>query len=1109
MPDQQPRYRSRPGRMSAAAWGALACLVALLAAPLSARGALLDDFEDLSAWSTGASEGVNVELAQDEGQRGMAMRVDFDFKGHAGYLIARKQVDWPLPDDYQFTFYIRGDAPENNLEIKFIDASGQNVWWASLRHFEFSQRWRKVTVKKRHIEFAWGPDRSELKEVAQIEFAIAAGRGGAGSVWIDQLSFAERDLEPYDLTPELKASTSAESSAPAAVLDGDPATSWHSGTVSEEQWLLIDFEKVREYGGLVIDWGDEDFATTYDVEISDDEREWQHAFRVEAGNGGRDYLYLPETDSRYLRLNLKRSARGAGYAIKSIDVKPYQFATSPNSFFAAIAKDAPRGDYPRYYADEQSYWTVAGVKGDFQKALIDETGTVEPGEGWGSIEPFLYLDEGLVTWNDVVPIQELEQGYLPVPSVTWTRPSAKPGARLKITALAAGPPGRSSLWLRYRISNESAGQLKGRLFLALRPFRVNPPWQTLNGGGGVIRTQELSYGDGRVSIDRDRTVIPLSGPDGFGAARFEDGSITDYLRAGALPQSARVLDNFGYASGALEYDFDLAAGQEKDVFLIVPLHEESPAPPPAPTAEDAQRLWAETFDATVRDWHSTLDRVAIELPGDGQRLVDSLKTTLAYILINADGAALHPGPRAYKRSWIRDGALISAALLRVAHPEEVRAFIEWYAGYQFESGAIPCCVDDRGADLAVEHDSHGQWLYLLAEYYRFSRDVGLLTEMWPSVVRVVDYIDQLRQKRRTAEYETAGKRMYYGMVPESISHEGYIQNPVHSYWDGLFVLLGLKDATRIATILGEDERAAAFARIRDEFRADLYASMAQSMKRHNITYIPGAAELGDFDFTSTAIAADPVGELRNLPEPAFAETFAEYWRYFTARKNDQNDEAQFERYTPYEFRIVGPLIRMGLKQQAHEVLNYLFEGQRPSGWNSWAEVVWRDPRVPGFIGDMPHSWVGAEYIRSVRTLFAYEREGDRALVLGAGLLPGWALKGEGVSVRRLPTHFGTLNYSVGRGDGAELVVSIGGDISMPPGRIVVRSPLEQPLVGVSVNDHEIESFTDREAVIDRFPAKVVLRYAGLPAVAEEGGGSQNPVPKRQGQDLGVGEGRES
>ncbi len=1068
MPEKQSRFRARSPATAALCW----TLSLLALAALPARAELIDDFEEVGSWSAGASEGVSVEIAQDDGRRGMAMRLDFDFNDNAGYLIARKTFDLALPDDYAFTFYIRGEAEENNLEIKLIDKSGQNVWWASLRHFEFSRDWRKVTIKKRHIEFAWGPDSSELRRVAAIEFALAAGRGGEGSVWIDQLAFDERDLGPYDLTPELSASTSGDGSAPVAALDDDQATVWHSGAVAEEQWLLIDFMKVREYGGLVIDWAGEDFARTYDVQISDDARDWRTAFSVTAGNGGRDYVYLPETESRYLRLDLKRSERGAGYAVRDIEVKPYQFAASPNSFFQAIAGDAPRGLYPRYFADEQSYWTVVGVKRDHQRALVDESGRVEPGEGWGSIEPFLYLNDELITWDDVETSQQLEGGYLPMPSVTWSRP----GTWLQISAFAAGEPGASSLWLRYRVSNTSAERLQGKLFLALRPFRVNPPWQTLGMGGGAIRIQDLRYAGGTVTMNGDKTVVPLSRPEGFGAARFEDDSITSFLVRGRLPEPGAVFDSFGYASGALEFDFDLAAGQQKDVYLLVPLHEgAAPALPDNLDQEAAARLWNAAFEATAADWRQTLDRVAIELPGEGRKIAETLKSTLGYILINADGAALQPGPRAYKRTWIRDGALISAALLRLAHPDEVRAFIEWYAPYQFDDGSIPCCVDARGADRAVEHDSHGQWIYLIGEYYRFTRDVGLLTQHWPSIVETVDYINQLRQKRRTAEYEQPAKLMYYGLVPESISHEGYIQNPVHSYWDGMFTLLGLKDAAQIATVLGEHDYAAAFATMRNEFRSDLYASIERSMERHGISYIPGAAELGDFDFTSTAIAVDPVGELRSIPQPAFGRTFNEYYRYFSARLADRNNEPQFERYTPYEFRIVGPLVRMGLKKEAHELLQFFLAGQRPSAWNSWAEVVWRNPRSPGFIGDMPHTWVGAEYIRSVRTMFAYEREGDRALVVGAGLLPEWVLSEEGVSVRRLPTYYGTLNYTARRGGKSDLVVILSGDVNPPPGKhraaLAARAAADRGH-RQRRRDHELQraGSGDRSVPGDRCPA---------------------------------------
>ncbi len=114
-------------------------------------------------------------------------------------------------------------------------------------------------------------------------------------------------------------------------------------------------------------------------------------------------------------------------------------------------------------------------------------------------------------------------------------------------------------------------------------------------------------------------------------------------------------------------------------------------------------------------------------------------------------------------------------------------------------------------------------------------------------------------------------------------------------------------------------------------------------------------------------------------------------------------------------------------------------------------------------------------------MFAYEREGDQALVVGAGLLPDWVLSDSGVSARRLPTYYGTLNYSIRPRNDRELVVTLSGDVAVPPGGIVLSSPLDQPLAGVTVNDREIQDFGEREAVINQFPATVVLRYAAPPS----------------------------
>lgn len=1060
-----------PTRLATALW-------LLLTIPLSAVAITLDNFGTVSGWQVATSNGISAEIAQDTGHHDMGMRLDFNFHGGGGFVIAHKLLSMTLPDNYSFSFYVRGEAPMNTLEFKLIDPTGENVWWAKRRDFRFTGDWQKVTVKKRHLSFAWGPSGGgEPKQIGAIELAISAGNGGKGSVWIDDLRFEPREpTGPYTETPEVRASTTAEGFDTAALFDPDPATGWRSGAVAEEQWLQIDFGKLREYGGLTLDWDPDDYAKSYRVLVSDDGKEWDQAFKVDSGNGGRDYVYLPDVESRYLRLELRRSSRGQGYAIRDLQVKSYQFSATPNDFFSAIAQESPRGAYPRYFAGEQSYWTVVGVAGDDKEALFNQEGMVEVDKGGFSIEPFLHIDGDLITWSDASPTQELVEGYLPIPTVTWQ----SHGLRLAVTALASGAPGDSLLYLRYRVQNTIDKTRQGNLYLAVRPFQVNPPWQSLNMSGGVSQIHELDYADHNVLVDASKTIASLSPAERFGAAKFEQGSITDYLRYNDLPGESAVSDDFGYASGALQYGFDLAPGESRDVFLVVPFHDPPSLLHTDLSKLDAAALWAQAFQATSRFWRRRLNHVVLELPESAHKLADTLRSTLAYILINQDGPALQPGSRDYARSWIRDGSLTSSALLGAGYVEPVRQFIRWYAGFQFPNGKVPCCVDGRGADSVAENDSHGEWIFLIAQYYRFTRDAGLVTELWPSIVSAVRYIDSQRRLRMTPEYQSEDKRLYYGLMPESISHEGYSAHPVHSYWDDFFTLRGLKDAAYLARTLGEDE-AADFTAIRDAFATDLYASLQRAMAQHRIDYIPGSAELGDFDATSTTIAIDPGGELERLPEAALAHTFDAYYDFFRKRKAG---EIPWEAYTPYELRVVGTLLRMGHKARAHELLSFFLEGLRPEAWNQWAEVVWRDPNMPRFIGDMPHTWAGSDFIRSLRSLFAYERESDQALVLGAGIPGEWVTEGGGVTLKRLPTYYGTLNYTLRKGDGDYLTLSLSGDLGLPPGKIVVRSPLNVPLTSVTVNGRAVAGFQVDEVVIDEFPAEVMLYYEQAPALAE-------------------------
>ncbi|MBR9989193.1 MAG: discoidin domain-containing protein, partial [Gemmatimonadetes bacterium] len=806
---------------------------------------VVDALDDIAAWTAAPATGVTMQLTEDSGISGGALRVDFDFRGGGGWAAFQRAVRLRLPENYELNFWLRGDAPVNTLELKLIDESGENVWWVNRPGFAFAGDWREVSFRRRHVTFAWGPaEGGEIRDVHAIEFAITAGTGGRGTVWIDSITVIPRDpVLPYDMTPVVMVSAAA-GDAP-AVIDGDTTTTWRTAAAGGRT-IALDFQRSREYGGLIVHWDSAARATDYDVDISQDGATWRTVRSVRGGAGERDYLRLPETESRLLRLRLLRGFAPA-YAVRELYVQPIEWGESPNAMFESIAADARRGLYPKYLRRVQSYWTLIGVNGANEEALMNEEGAVEVGKAKFSVEPFIHVDGRLVTWADAEVSQSLRDGYLPIPGVTWHTDDL----RLDITAWADGDTSASMLWLKYTVRNEGATQRSPTLFLALRPFQVNPSWQFLNTPGGAAYVRDIDGGD-VITVD-DRLVIPITRPTSFGAAALPGGGAIRSIAAGRVPTVRLVSDSAGHASAALSYELTLEPGASRDVVLLVPL---TPMHQPAPAGGhhmvptlnlDGAGIAEQRLAEAEQRWRTELERFDIRLPAHAPPLGDMVRSNLAYVLINRDGAAIQPGSRSYERSWIRDGALTSAALLRLGHDSVVREFIEWFAPFQYDNGKVPCCVDHRGADPVPEHDSHGQLIYLIAEYFRFTGDTALVRAHWTNVTRAVAHIDSLRHLRMTPVYRSADSLAYYGMVPQSISHEGYAAKPMHSYWDAFFVLRGLSDAAFLGHVLGRSAEHARFATIRDEFRHNLHASFARAMEFHAIDYLPGSVELGDFD----------------------------------------------------------------------------------------------------------------------------------------------------------------------------------------------------------------------------------------------------------------------
>jgi hypothetical protein len=1000
-----------------------------------AQDRVLDDFENLAAWKVSATDDVKAALRAADGPHGKALCVDFDFGSVTGFISAQRALPIDYPARYEFLVDVKGDAPPNAFQFKLVDASGENVWWGRRDEFRFPQDWQTLKFRQRQIDFAWGPttDRA-LRLTASIELVIASGTGaGKGSACFDRLTL--RQLP--DVAPPV----------PVPVMRADA--------------LSVDYGLPREFGALALRWRSGAAPSRYDIELSDDGVQWRRVRHVERARGNVQMHWLPESEARFVRV-VPESGRPA--ALDAIEPRD---ATSANAFFTQLAKAAARGTYPRAWAGEQSYWTVLGVDGARIASLLSEDGVLEPLPGVGALEPFLVADGQLIGWADATITQTLRDGDLPMPAVHWLAKDLT----LDIEAFGHGTPEAAQALARYTVRNLGKTTRAVTLALAWRPFQANPPTQFLAHPGGASRVESIDWNGRALMVNGATRVQPLTAPSGVRIEPLAAGPVGDWLRSpDPTIDSTRVHDDAGFASGVLRYDLRLRPGESRVIAVALPVSGAPVAPPLANFVREEKRVAAQ--------WRERLGRVRISGPGEVADVAATLRTALGHILVNRSGPALQPGARAYARSWIRDGALTSSALLRLGHEEEAREFLQWFAPFQFRNGKVPCCATARGADPVPENDSDGEFAFAVADLWQHTHDEAAVRALWPNVRAAIEHMETLRQSERTEKNRTPERAAYFGMMPPSISHEGYSDKAAYSYWDNFWASIGYRSAVELAQALNLPDDAQCIAAQRDQFNADLLRSLKASTTRHKMDVLPGAADRGDVDPTSSTVALSPGGLLGRLPDALVRNTFDRYWRDFQAR---QKDEAAGIRhgdgaYTPYEWRNVGAFVRLGQRERALQAMAYFYRDRRPAGWKQWAEVVVRDAREPRFLGDMPHGWVASDQIRSVLDLFAYEHEGERALVLAGGVPLAW-FDGLGLKIDGLRTPYGPLGWQAktrtvaGR---TTIAFELKALRTQPPGGIELRGPWPKDS-GVWIDGRPVATPADRITLL-RAPARVRIEF---------------------------------
>jgi hypothetical protein len=393
----------------------------------------------------------------------------------------------------------------------------------------------------------------------------------------------------------------------------------------------------------------------------------------------------------------------------------------------------------------------------------------------------------------------------------------------------------------------------------------------------------------------------------------------------------------------------------------------------------------------------------VQVPDAGiQGLVDSsIRNIWQAREIKQGLPAFQVGPTCYRGLWIVDGSFLLEAAAMVGAGQEARNGVDYELTFQKPDGRIEV--------MGNFPKENGIVLWTCFRHAQLTQDKAWLKSVWPKLERVAGHIKTLR--RRTLENDTP---LDDGLIPPGFSDGGI--GGVHAeYTNPHWNLLGLKAFIQAAHWLGKTEEAATWQKEYDDFMAAFRKAAQRDMAKdpHGNSYVPiimgeaGKKELPQRAQWGFCHAVYP-GQIFARDDPLVASTMAMLeateregmvygtgwdatgiWNYF----------ASFYGHA---------WLWQGHGRKAARILYAFANHAAPTGvWREEQSLLGEKFRK---VGDMPHNWASAEFIRLTIHLLALDR-GDELHLL-EGFPRAWAGPGMVTRLNGVATPFGPLDMTV-------------------------------------------------------------------------------------------------
>lgn len=162
-------------------------LIVLVLANYVYSQTIFQDFEDISIFDHNQAPKAKIKTQSIKGYKGKAIRIDFDLTDDHFVEIFRKS-NLEFDNIRSFSWYLKGDANGNIIEIKFVDEDGTTFGTKWPITGIKKDTWKKFTLKMRDLHYMWGGDQ-KVDKIKAFYIAISRGLPRKGYVCIDQFNY--------------------------------------------------------------------------------------------------------------------------------------------------------------------------------------------------------------------------------------------------------------------------------------------------------------------------------------------------------------------------------------------------------------------------------------------------------------------------------------------------------------------------------------------------------------------------------------------------------------------------------------------------------------------------------------------------------------------------------------------------------------------------------------------------------------------------------------------------------------------------------------------------------------------------------------------------------